>query len=318
MTVSHAPVGVVKRLGIDENGLGAQLGPLIVTAVLASVDDAGSRALTRKLGKRLAADLGDSKRLLSFGNHALGEAWARALFPTATSPEGLLDLVLREKPALLKRRCPEATMDQCWAAAESAFVAPDSEVRRLTAHLDRLAARGIRIETACAEVVCVQQLNTERENGANRFTSDLHAMERLTLHLRERADGEIFAICGKVGGMGDYSRFFGPLAGRLHVVLTQQRAHSGYRFPGLGELHFMQDADAKDPLVMLASLIGKYLREELMGRINRYYASHIADLKGCSGYNDPVTGRFIEDTAPVRRHLRIAQGCFGRAASTAL
>ena len=306
----------VKRLGIDENGLGAQLGPLIVTAVLASVDSTGERALTRKLGKRLSEDLNDSKKLLSFGNHALGEAWARALFPAATSPDALLDQVLREAPAELKRRCPKASVKQCWARAEPTFLAPDAAVNRLQRHLHRLAARGVHIETACAEIVCVNQLNTERDNGSNRFSSDLHAMERLTLHLRERAGCEVVAVCGKVGGMGDYSRFFGPLAGRLHAVIEQRRAHSAYRFPGLGEMHFVQDADAKDPLVMLASMIGKYLREELMGRINRYYAVQLDELKRCSGYNDPVTGRFIQATQPLRRRLRITDQCFARSAAS--
>ena len=64
--------------------------------------------------------------------------------------------------------------------------------------------------------------------------------------------------------MSDYSRFFGPLAGRLHVVLERRPSQSSYHFPGLGRVCFVRDADAHDPLVMLASLVGKYVRELLM------------------------------------------------------
>jgi len=67
------------RVGIDENGLGPRLGPLIVTAVLADANEAGARQLKRKLPSSLAKDLDDSKVLVSNKNASLGEAWARAV-----------------------------------------------------------------------------------------------------------------------------------------------------------------------------------------------------------------------------------------------
>ena len=39
------------RIGVDENGLGSRVGPLVVTAVLARVDERGGVALRRKLPK---------------------------------------------------------------------------------------------------------------------------------------------------------------------------------------------------------------------------------------------------------------------------
>jgi hypothetical protein len=155
-------------------------------------------------------------------------------------------------------------------------------------------------------------MNAGHEAGHSRFTQDLHAMEELVLELRQQAGQDLVAICGKVGGITDYERFFGPLSGRLRVVLEQRRRHSAYRFPDLGELHFVQDADAHDPLVMLASLVGKYLRELLMARISAFYTSAIAELQPASGYHDPVTTRLIELTARRRRSLRIPDSCFVR------
>ena len=73
------------RVGVDENGLGARLGPLVVTAVLAEVSPAGQALLGRPLRGKIRADLGDSKRLVSHGDVTLGEAWARELTGDAWS-----------------------------------------------------------------------------------------------------------------------------------------------------------------------------------------------------------------------------------------
>src|SRR5262245_1713942 len=67
------------RIGADENGLGPRLGPMVVTAVLARVTDDGWRVAGRKPRGGLAERLGDSKQLVSHGDVALGEAWARVL-----------------------------------------------------------------------------------------------------------------------------------------------------------------------------------------------------------------------------------------------
>ncbi len=75
--------------------------------------------------------------------------------------------------------------------------------------------------------------------------SDLHAMEALLNGHRARVQGPLLAVCGKIGGMGQYGRFFGPLSQELHNVLEEGRAESRYRFPNLGEVRFVRDADAR-------------------------------------------------------------------------
>ena len=71
--------GTAWRVGADENGLGARLGPLVVTAVLAEADAAGLAVLGRAPRGKVRDDLGDSKRLVSHADVSLGEAWARVL-----------------------------------------------------------------------------------------------------------------------------------------------------------------------------------------------------------------------------------------------
>jgi ribonuclease HII len=307
-------VGVSYRIGADENGLGARLGPLVVTAVLARVDEAGTAALARRLPKKIAEDLDDSKRLVSHGDVALGEAWTRALVaPDAASPNELFNKLSLEGEASLREPCPRHIEHQCWSPDGESFVAEPELVARVSGHNAKLRARGIDVLRVKSSVVCTRRLNDARERGGNRFISDLHAMEHLVLSFRREVGADVHAVCGKVGGMGDYSRFFGPLGGWLHAELEKSRAKSAYRFPGVGELHFVRDADAHDPLVMLASLVGKYVRELLMARVARFYRSSGDDESFPSGYNDPHTNRFVAETALVRKKRRVPKACFERA-----
>jgi ribonuclease HII len=301
------------RIGADENGLGARLGPLIVTAVLARVSESGQRVLGRRLRGRLAQDLDDSKRLVSHADFSLGEAWARALTEnTSDHPQALFERLSLEDQTSLRRKCASHIEGQCWSHEGEAFLASASDVLRLDRHLGRWRALGVEILAVKCTSLCSHRLHDERALGQNRFTSDLHGMERLLIALRQHAGSDVHAVCGKVGGMMDYSRYFGPLSDRLHAVLELRPERSAYRFPGLGDVHFVQDADALDPLVMLASLVGKYVRELLMARVNRFYRSPESEEPMVSGYNDPVTQAFVRATRARRKQLRIVDECFER------
>jgi hypothetical protein len=286
---------------------------LLVTAVLARVDEGGALTLKRRLPKAMREDLDDSKRLVSHSDYALGEAWARALVgPDVATPDELLGRLTLDPIEELRRPCPAHVVAQCWASDGEGFVAPQQDVARLRRHLDALRARGVDVIAVRSSLVCVHRLNEARRAGRNRFVSDLHAMERLILELRRLAGAEVEAVCGKVGGMTQYGKFFGPLGGWLHVTLEERQEVSAYRFPSLGEVRFLRDADAKDPLVMLASLVGKYLRELAMQRIARHYAlPDLAELP--SGYHDPTTERFVRASRPLRQERAVPDDCFERA-----
>jgi ribonuclease HII len=309
-------VSTVYRVGADENGLGGQLGPLIVTAVSAEVSEAGTRFLSRKLPKAVRQDLNDSKALVSSHDTRLGESWCRALLgPALTSPAQLLSKLLLTPEVKLRAQCPKQNEAQCWSTDAEAFEGEESELERVRGHIELLRARGVALRQVRSEVICTKTLNANKRLGVHRFMSDLHAMEALLIALRAEAQGPILAICGKVGGMGSYGRFFGPLSAELHNVLVEGRAESCYRFPQLGEVRFVRDADAKDPLVMLASLVGKYVRELYMKRITSFYPEERAEAAPDghpSGYHDPVTRRFVSLTAKARRRLDVVDDCFLR------
>ena len=247
-------------------------------------------------------------------NVALGEAWARVLSaPSRPTPERTTCWTAccwkGVRPCVVP--CPKGVAAQCWASAREALSAPDDMLARVSKHLETLREKGVEVRSVRSSVTCTRLLNDAKAEGRTRFSVDLHAMERLVLALRAEAGADVHATCGKVGGIGEYSRFFGPLSARLHAIIAEKRPHSAYRFPGLGELHFVQDADAKDPLVMLASLVGKWVRELLMARIVRFYANGDDEVHA-SGYNDPVSARFVNSTRLARQKRSVPDTCFER------
>jgi hypothetical protein len=294
---------------------------MVVTAVMARVTGDGASIASRAPKGALAQRLGDSKKLVSHGDVALGEAWTRALVArgcgrepvgSSVSPDALVHSVSIDDRQALRTPCPSHVGPQCWSEAGEALTAPDDLVKAIHKDLDKLAAKGVEIVAVRSVILCTWRMNEGVNAGKNRFLLDLHAMERLILDLRGMAASDVHAVCGKVGGFGRYSSAFGPLGGRLHAILEEKRSRSAYHFPGVGEIAFVQDSDASDLCVAMASMVGKYVREALMARVVRFYQGEIPSLPDASGYHDPVTNAFTEATIKLRRKRAIPDTCFER------
>lgn len=305
-------------VGIDENGMGPRLGPLIVTGVVAQVDEAGAKLATSRPRGAIARRIGDSKKLVSFDDSALGEAWARAITArlglVARTPAELLAAVALDAEHTLQAPCPSHHVDLCWSTAGEKFSSDDDAVAACSKDLDRLAARGVHVRRARVAIVCTKRLNEAVDRGLSRFDVDLHTMERLTLDARDAVNDEVYALCGKVGGFNFYADRFGPLAGHLLAVLLESRARSEYLVPGVGRLAFVRDGDDTHLIIGLASLVGKWARDHMMRRVVSYHRSRDASLPHASGYHDPVTTQFIRASALIRKERRIEPTCFERAA----
>ncbi len=306
------------RIGVDENGVGPRLGPMLITAVMAEIAENGHKVVERRARGAMRARVGDSKELVAHGDVSLGEAWARVLAETegrsARTVEEIVDAISLDPGEELRRPCPDHVRPQCWGTEGEPLVAPDELLRGVRGDLKKLEKTGVKLVGVRSVVVCTKRLNEAVDAGRSRFVVDLHAMERLVLALRERAAGPVLAVCGKVGGLRQYEPVFGPLSGRLCSVLEERKERSAYYFPGLGEMRFLMDADASDKLVSIASLVGKYLREVLMARIVRHYGTQVAGLPDASGYHDKITTAFVEATSLVRRRSKVPGDCFERRA----
>ena len=305
-------------VGIDENGMGPRLGPLIVTSVLAETDERGARLVASRPRGSVAKRIGDSKKLVAFDDSALGEAWARAIAvrtgASPRTPAELLAAIALDTHDVLTAPCPSHHVDLCWSTEGESFVSDDEMVAACTSDLERLEARGVFVRRTRVAVVCTKLLNDAVDRGLSRFHIDLHTMERLTLDARDFSKDEVYALCGKVGGFDFYGDRFGPLGGYLHTMLVESRARSEYHVPSVGRLAFVRDGDDTHLIIGLASLVGKWARDHLMRRVVRFHRVHDATLPDASGYHDPVTTQFIRASALIRKKQRVEPTCFERAA----
>jgi ribonuclease HII len=308
-------------IGVDENGLGPRLGPLVVTAVTVEApDERAAKVALGRPGRAFATRINDSKKLVSYKERALGEAWARVLggalsLPTATPAELVFGLSL-EPESWLREPCPTHGdhAQQCFSREGEVFEADETLLGQVRSDLGRLEKRGLRLVSVRVALVCTRRLNDAAAKSITRFQVDLHAMERLVLDVATRAKQEVIAVCGKVGGYNQYADAFGPLSGRLHAVVCEGRARSEYALPGIGRLAFVRDADARHLVVCLASLVGKYVRDLVTARVVRHHKRTMPHLPMVSGYHDPVTARFINETQEVRDASAFPTDCFERRA----
>lgn len=308
--------------GIDENGLGPRLGPLIVTGVLARAEtEAAAREVQGPAARAFDALLGDSKRLVGFGHSALGEAWARVLCRhqgiEADSPDALVRALSLDPIDLLRRDCPKSAWPLCWREAaggsegEERFEANDELIARIDALHGALAARGIHLALARSVVACTRKLNAARDEGLTRLDVDLDAMERLFLAMRDRVGRRLRVHCGKVGGLTFYAARFRRVRIDALGILKETQAQSAYRSGG-AEICFVLDAEPRHQLVALASLVGKWLRDLFMNRLLAHLRRGHPDWPLASGYNDPVTKKLIALSESVRRADAIPDACFLR------
>ena len=306
----------MRIVGVDENGLGPLLGPLVTTAV--SVETARySQKRHGAVGRELGID--DSKNTAGFGRMAVAEGLTLALMQSrcgavCADVDQLFAALLLDARDVLVRPCPETTRSQCWSrplalpcfggdAAEGALI------------LHKLARRGVQVTHVRSALACTGVLNQRLASGQSRVEVDLELMERLVLDARSQAGEELAAICGMVGGIRNYlakMRHF-PLRGV--AALKAPRPTLAFEVNGVGKVQFEIDADANHLPVALASMVGKYVRELWMARQNRFYLEHDASLEEVSGYHDPVTQRFIGATVLLRKTLGIVDDCFVRKAA---
>lgn len=297
-------------VGIDENGLGPRLGPLVATAATIEVD-AYDASKWRALGVSLG--LGDSKQTGAFGRMGGIESVALALAERAfgrpvTTPDELLDAISIDGRLSLRARCPtDATAQQCWSEPLSlpTYGGDPAHGRDVLA---RLAKGGVRVTRVRTSLACAKALNEDLALGHNKLDVDLRLFEHLLVDAH-RAAGRVLAICGKIGGIKSYGTRFTQLG---QVKVQEEQARSSVYQTTQGEVRFEVSADDHHLPVGIASMVGKYVREIGMRRIIQFYRELDDRLPDASGYHDSVTTRFIDDSASLRKRLHIVQDCFRR------
>ena len=298
-------------LGMDENGLGPCLGPLVATGALLEVERYDAEALA-EVGRRLG--LADSKQVSAFGRMRKVESLVLAFWRErgiSGDADALFEgaLVGGLKPQ--QSPCPDALhRQQCWGAPLPlpAFGGDADEGQAI---LDALAQAGIRLHWLRSQLACADRIHAAQAKGDSRFQLDLMLFEEIALDAARSLGSEMHIVCGMVGGIRRYRGRFRRIDPSRIALIEEAKGRAAYRIEGLGEIRFEVDAERHLP-VALASMFGKYMRELATERQHRFYAAQQPDLPRVSGYHDPRTRAFIRDSADLRRRLGILPTCFQR------
>ncbi len=300
---------MVVLVGIDEAGFGPLLGPLVVSSSTFSLPN---HLLTtdlwqifrRSVGnrrKRLAGRLliADSKKAYS---KALGIKHLERTVLTVLKCLGKEPTTLTELVELLCPDCLERLNNYPWyKEASSCYLSTDAPDRAIASAVltDDLASNGMELldlKSHCLDVAHYNKMVAAVKNKANvLFTASSMLIKRAWDNF---AGDDLQVMVDRQGGRVHYRKNLQRMFPEMELkILRESPATSSYELRADSKsmrLHFAVGADERFLPVSLASMASKYLRELLIGSINRYFTGFSPDLKPTAGYwKDGL--RFIED-----------------------
>ena len=300
-------------VGIDEAGLGPNLGPLVQSAIAARAPD-GVGCLWQCLagGVRRAADPDDGRLLVD--DSKLVYMGPRGL---SRLERGVVGVVADCRPVgdfLGGLACGSSLSDlaeETWFdPAEPLPIAlePDAAVQRPLAE----ALTGAGVELALAR--CVITPAPKFNRLIDRWGSKAAAMEQgvtalLQTVLTAIGDAEpVTIVIDKQGGRNFYAPWFSAAIPDGWVAPVRESALvSEYQILGLDRevrLLVYPRAETEALPVALASMLSKYLREVCMRQFNRFWLGHVPGLKPTAGYHVD-SRRYYKAIRPAMKKLGI-------------
>jgi ribonuclease HII len=309
---------MVILVGIDEAGFGPLLGPLIVSSSIFSLPhNLLATDLWQILNKsvsdrrkRLAGRLliTDSKKAYSksIGIKHLQRTVLAALKCLGKEPATLTELL-----DLLSPGCLERLSDYPWykdiGDCSLSIDTADKEIASAVL-ADDLTSNGIELldlKSCCLDVAYYNKMVSAVKNKANVLFSATCSLIKNAYD--NFADDDLQIIVDRQGGRVHYRKNLQRMFDGMELkILRESPATSSYELQDRDKamrVHFVVGADRRFLPVSLASMVSKYLRELLIGSINRYFAGLSADLKPTAGYwKDGL--RFIEEIKTNLPHVR--------------
>jgi len=304
-------------VGIDEAGFGPILGPLVVSSSTFSLPHDLLKAdlwqvLRKSLSntrKRLAGRLlvADSKKAYS---KSIGIKHLERTVLSTLKCLGKEPATLTELAELLCPDCLERWSDYPWyedvASHRLSADGADREIASavLTDDLNSNGMELLAMESCCLDVAYYNKMVAAVKNKANVLFT---ATSRLIKTAYDDFGGDdLHIMVDRQGGRVHYRRNLQRMFGDMELkILRESPTTSSYELRANGKamrLHFVVGADGRFLPVSLASMTSKYLRELLIGNINRYFNGFGADLKPTAGYWKDGQ-RFIQDIKTSLPHV---------------
>ncbi len=241
-----------KVCGIDENGYGPLLGPLVVTGVSLDVKGVDPFTACEIKGYRFPILVKDSKEIFrrSEKSYAVGESIALTLLKAVSMEANSLH-------ELLKRFSQDDYYDFGAYGIEDLEI-PAFGGKVYNNFLDYLSVSGLLVNKIHGKILMADKYNSYVIDLGNKSLLDLKCFINVASHFNVK-----FYLLGKIGGTTHYGRFFESL-GLSYGVIKESFSHSAYEIQNMGEFHFIMNGDSLYIPITFAGIIGKYLRELVM------------------------------------------------------
>lgn len=291
--------GMAVFVGIDEAGFGPILGPLVVSSSSFSLSREILKAdlwqiLRKSVGKRRRGLGGrllvsDSKKAYtkSAGIHGLGRTVLASLRCMGLEADTLGELLGYLCPA-----CFERLSGYPWYEdAESYRLEADSGDLKIASSVlrDDLSANGmelLELRSYCFDVAHYNMMVGSVKNKASvLFTATAGLIDRAFRRLGEE---DLQIVVDRQGGRVHYRKVLRKMFEDLELtILGESPSLSSYELVGRGRrmrIHFAVGADERFLPVSLGSMVSKYVRELLVGRINSYFRGFDGSIRPTAGY----------------------------------
>jgi len=296
-------------VGIDEAGYGPLLGPLVVSSSSFSLpDELVDSDLWQILNKSISINrkhlsgrllITDSKKAYS---KSLGITQLQRTVLSVLKYIGKEPLTLIELLDILCPHRPEPLSDYPWYKDADALLLSGNRNDRTVASAvlaDDLTGNNIKLlalQSCCLDVAYYNKMVKAVKNKANvLFTATAQLIKKA---YEMSPDGIIHIIIDRQGGRTHYRPALQLMFPQMELRIVQEDQQlSSYELKDNKKtikIIFMVAADQKHLPVSLASMVSKYLRELLVGCINKYFTSFASGLKPTAGYWEDGL-RFIED-----------------------
>ncbi len=294
----------MRWIGIDEAGYGPNLGPMVMTAVIAEGDAPAidlwldlERTVDRAGGDPGRLWIDDSKAILRGGkgrDRLESTALAAISTPGQLLPRSFPDLI----SAIGAGTADDAELSPWLDGRETAWpwqIQPDSIQSLLTGHPLEPHDRRWRLVAVKSVVVGPARFNAELKTVGSKAEVHFDAFSQLLRTAWDyAADGVLTSITSDKHGGRHY--YLEPLGRAIPGAWIDRGAegpdasHYTIRDPCRWlEVTFLPRADRGNGLVSLASIVSKAVREVWMDGFNAYWRARVTGLRPTAGY--PVDAR---------------------------
>ena len=279
--------------GIDENGYGPILGPLVVTMTTGTIR--GDPLIEARLDRYIfPLRIEDSKRIFqrSKSSYSGGEITAHSLLRC-------VGVEARSLKELAERLTGEDWREIIGGSMSLMRFQKNIELPRWAKRIENgelcefLKKVRVVLRSIKSKIIMPYKFNRKVERLQSKALYDLSLFMDLL-----KAQGEVeVALLGKVGGTRRYGPLFESLNIEVKETLEEKPVHSAYLIELDGkelEVHFLKDGDTIYFPIAFSSIVGKYVRELFMQSLNESLGFD-EEIPYASGYrHDEKTYRVID------------------------